>query len=62
VASAPVPAVGGSTSFRERVADFERGTLAEALERCQGNKAAAGRLLGLDENQIRYLCRKHALG
>ncbi|MFQ5600762.1 MAG: sigma-54-dependent transcriptional regulator [Candidatus Krumholzibacteriia bacterium] len=64
------PAAGEGTSgvatsadgaFRERVASFERRLLAEALEKNEGNKAAAGRMLGLDENQIRYLCRKHGL-
>jgi DNA-binding NtrC family response regulator len=59
-----VPTGPGSppASFKLRVAGFEREVVAEALERCHGNKAAAGRLLGLDENQIRYLCRKHLLG
>jgi len=49
-------------TFKERVVIFERGLLESALESSGGNKAAAGRLLGLDENQIRYLCRKYHLG
>ena len=51
-----------SAPFKETVADFERRLLRDALMKSGGNKAAAGRLLGLDENQIRYLCRKHGLG
>jgi len=52
---------GASGSFRDRVAEFERGLLVEAIEGAGGNKAAAGRALCLDENQIRYLCRKYEL-
>jgi DNA-binding NtrC family response regulator len=47
--------------FKQRMAAIEKGILKRALEDTGGNKAAAGRLLGLDENQIRYLCRKHGL-
>jgi len=53
---------GAEIPFKERVAEFEKQLLRNALEKSGGNKAAAGRLLGLDENQIRYLCRKHELG
>jgi transcriptional regulator with GAF, ATPase, and Fis domain len=49
----------GWGTFSERVEAFERQLLERALARSGGNKAAAGRLLGLGENQIRYLCRKH---
>ena len=51
-----------AATFGSRVADFERRLLIGALTTTRGNKAAAGRLLGLDENQIRYLCRKHGVG
>ena len=47
--------------FKERIAEHELRLLKEALAATRGNKAAAGRLLGLDENQIRYLCRKRGL-
>ncbi len=63
-----VPAAGTALdhepggTFKESVAAHERSLLQSAIERAHGNKAAAGRLLGLDENQIRYLCRKHGLG
>ena len=57
VASPPSPRRG----FKELVASFERGLLEDALFQTRGNKAAAGRLLGLDDNQIRYYCRKHGL-
>ncbi len=48
-------------SFKEQVTAFERSIVERAIEKSGGNKAAAGRLLGLDDNQIRYLCRKHGI-
>jgi DNA-binding NtrC family response regulator len=60
--SAVTEAHAGSGSLKERVAGFERNLVQEALEKTAGNKAAAARLLGLDDNQIRYLCRKHGIG
>ena len=63
--SGPVRAAEGEeegATFHARVAAFERRLLEEALLGTRGNKAAAGRALGLDENQMRYLCRKHGLG
>jgi DNA-binding NtrC family response regulator len=48
-------------AFKQKVLEYERRLLTEALAGTRGNKAAAGRRLGLDENQIRYLCRKHGL-
>jgi DNA-binding NtrC family response regulator len=50
-----------TADFREQVGSYERNLIGQALLRSGGNKAAAGRLLGLDENQIRYLCRKHGI-
>jgi len=47
--------------LKESVAALERMLLQRALEKTRGNKAAAGRLLGLDENQVRYLCRKYRI-
>ncbi len=49
-------------TFKGQVTRYESALVADALASTGGNKAAAGRLLGLDENQIRYLCRKHGLG
>ena len=57
-AGAADPAAG---SFKERVAELERRMLVEAIESYHGNKTAAGRSLGLDKNQVLYLCRKHGL-
>ncbi len=55
----------GTTSavsdFASAVEDFERRTLAEAIAAAGGVKAEAARRLGLDANQIKYLCRKHGL-
>ncbi|MFH1278922.1 MAG: sigma-54 dependent transcriptional regulator [Candidatus Eisenbacteria bacterium] len=61
------PAAGASapetpSDFKGKVAVFERRLIEDALEKSGGSKAAAGRLLGLDENQIHYLCRKHRIG
>jgi len=47
--------------YAEQVAQFERDLITRAMEKTGGNKSAAGRLLGLDDNQIRYLCRKHSV-
>ncbi|MDP6529062.1 MAG: sigma-54 dependent transcriptional regulator [Gemmatimonadota bacterium] len=48
--------------LKERITAFERAILVDALAASAGNKSSAGRALGLDDNQIRYLCRKHGLG
>ena len=37
----------GARSLKERVAMFERGAIAEALRRCQGNQSEAARQLGV---------------
>ena len=58
------PAGGGASTVRDfasAVEDFERRTLAEAIAAAGGVKAEAARRLGLDANQIKYLCRKHGL-
>ena len=47
--------------FGEAVADFERRLLAETIAEEGGVKAKAARRLGLDGNQIKYLCRKYGL-
>jgi len=56
-ASRPVPQKG----FSEAVEDFERRLLSEAIAAAGGVKAEAARRLGLDSNQIKYLCRKYGL-
>ncbi|HEV2386661.1 MAG TPA: sigma-54 dependent transcriptional regulator [Candidatus Acidoferrales bacterium] len=57
---APLPAAG----FRldEEVAAYERRLVETALAQAHGVKAQAARLLGVDDNRIKYLCRKHRLG
>jgi DNA-binding NtrC family response regulator len=45
----------------EEVAAFERRWLEAALAQTEGIKAAAARLLGLNPDRMKYLCRKHKL-
>ncbi len=45
----------------EAVAKYERELLVRAIARAKGVKAQAARLLGLDPNQMKYLCRKYRL-
>jgi DNA-binding NtrC family response regulator len=47
--------------FARAVEDFERKLLADAIQESAGVKAEAARRLGLDANQIKYLCRKYQL-
>lgn len=56
--TAPVAAPAG---FANAVRGYERRLLAAAIEQAGGVKAEAARRLGLDANQIKYLCRKHGL-
>ncbi len=53
------PAV--SLDFAKAVEEFERKLLADAVRDAGGVKAQAARRLGLDGNQIKYLCRKYGL-
>jgi transcriptional regulator with GAF, ATPase, and Fis domain len=48
-------------SFAKAVQQFERKLLSEAIAQAGGVKVDAARRLGLDANQIKYLCRKHGL-
>ncbi|MDQ2980319.1 MAG: sigma-54 dependent transcriptional regulator [Acidobacteriota bacterium] len=48
-------------SFAAAVQDFERKLVADAIAAAGGVKAEAARSLGLDANQIKYLCRKYRL-
>ena len=48
-------------SFAAAVEEFERRLLTEAIAASNGVKAEAARRLGLDGNQIKYLCRKYGL-
>lgn len=58
---APATAGNASVAFAQAVADFERRLLAETIAEEGGVKARAARRLGLDGNQIKYLCRKYGL-
>lgn len=47
--------------FAEAVQKFEQQLLVRAIEQSGGVKTRAAQLLGLDANQMKYLCRKHKL-
>ena len=49
------------TDFDAEVQSIETALLAAALRRTQGSKAAAARLLRLDGQRMKYLCRKYSL-
>lgn len=51
----------GGTDFDEEIARLEIALLSAALNRVGGSKAAAARLLRLDGQRIKYLCRKYSL-
>ncbi len=51
----------GPLSFSKAVEDFERKLLTDAIAESGGVKAEAARRLGLDSNQIKYLCRKYGI-
>jgi DNA-binding NtrC family response regulator len=53
----PAPA-----TFVERVAEFERALIVEALERAGGVQTRAARALGMSERHLRYKLRKYGLG
>jgi len=51
----------GPLSFAKSVEDYERKLLTDAIAESGGVKAEAARRLGLDGNQIKYLCRKYGI-
>ena len=51
----------GGTHFDEEIERYETALLRAALHRSHGSKAAAARLLHLDGQRIKYLCRKYSL-
>ncbi|HKY33655.1 MAG TPA: sigma-54 dependent transcriptional regulator [Candidatus Polarisedimenticolia bacterium] len=51
----------GGVVLEKSVAQYERALLADALERSAGKKKEAADLLGLNRDQMKYLCRKHGL-
>jgi len=54
-----LPAEGAD--FDEEVRNLEIALLSTALSRVQGSKTAAARLLKIDSQRIKYLCRKYSL-
>ncbi len=54
-------APGDGVPLGEAVARYERGLVADAIARSGGVKARAAAALGLDANQMKYLCRKYGL-
>jgi DNA-binding NtrC family response regulator len=50
------------TDLDAETQQLEIALLSAALRRTQGNKAAAARLLRIDGQRIKYLCRKYSLG
>jgi DNA-binding NtrC family response regulator len=58
---APGAASGRGLPFGRAVEEFEKKLLTEAIAEAGGVKAAAARRLGLDANQMKYLCRKYGI-
>jgi transcriptional regulator with GAF, ATPase, and Fis domain len=54
-----IPAEGAD--FDEEIRRLEVALLTTALSRTGGSKAAAARLLSIDGQRIKYLCRKYSL-
>jgi len=52
---------GWTLPFSDAVSGFERKLLQRAIANADGVKAKAARALGLDPNQMKYLCRKYQL-
>ncbi|PYQ65886.1 MAG: DNA-binding response regulator [Acidobacteria bacterium] len=61
VSSVSSKETGPKLRFAEAVAEFEKRLLSDAIAGEGGVKARAARRLGLDGNQIKYLCRKYGL-
>ncbi len=60
-AGAVEPAPAADVSFAVSVKRFEKDLVSQAIARAGGVKARAAEALGLDANQMKYLCRKHGL-
>jgi DNA-binding NtrC family response regulator len=54
-----LPAEG--TDFDQEIRQLELALLTTALRRAEGSKTAAARLLKIDSQRIKYLCRKYGL-
>jgi two-component system response regulator PilR (NtrC family) len=57
----PGGASGRGLPFGKAVEDYEKKLLSDAIVSSAGVKAEAARRLGLDSNQMKYLCRKYGL-
>jgi two-component system NtrC family response regulator len=51
-----------AATFVERVAEFERALIVDALDRAGGVQTRAARSLGMSERHLRYKLRKYRLG
>ena len=51
----------GGVRFDDEIRELEVALLEAALRRSEGSKAAAARLLHLDSQRMKYLCRKYSL-
>jgi len=51
----------GGTSFDGQIRQLEMALLTTALRRSDGSKTAAARLLSMDVQRMKYLCRKYSL-
>ena len=51
----------GGIDFDRVIEDREVALLTAALRQARGSKTAAGRLLSLNTQRVKYLCRKHDL-
>ena len=47
--------------FDDEIRELEVALLEAALRRSKGSKAGAARLLHLDSQRMKYLCRKYSL-
>jgi len=61
VASEAILLPEGGTDFDDQVRQLEVALLTTALRRGQGSKTTAARLLNVDVQKMKYLCRKYAL-
>ncbi|MGC2614593.1 MAG: sigma-54 dependent transcriptional regulator [Terracidiphilus sp.] len=61
VASEAILLPDGGTDFDDQVRQLEIALLTTALHRGQGSKTAAARLLNVDVQKMKYLCRKYSL-
>ena len=59
--SAGMPKLEPGFSLSEYLEGVERRILVEALRRCGGDRAAAGKLLGVERNTLRYKLNKYGL-